>query len=55
MSRSLKGTSPGDDALGQALGDGGLAHARLADEAGVVLLAAVQDLDDPLDLLSPGR
>ena len=41
----------GDDALGQALGDGGLADARLADERRVVLGAPRQDLDDPLDLL----
>ena len=41
----------GDDALGQALGDGGLADARLADQGGVVLGAAREDLDDPLDLL----
>ena len=41
----------GDDALGQSLSDGGLAHAGLTDEAGVVLLSAVQNLNDPLDLL----
>ena len=40
-----------DDALRQALGDGGLADARLADQRGVVLAAARQDLDDALDLL----
>ena len=40
-----------DDALGEALGDGGLADARLADERRVVLGPARQDLDDPLDLL----
>ena len=40
-----------DDALGEALGDGGLADARLTDQAGVILLAAVQDLDNALDLL----
>ena len=39
------------DALGKALGDGRLADAGLADEAGVVLLAAVEDLDDALELL----
>ena len=43
------------DPLGQALGDGGLAHAGLADEAGVVLLPAVEDLDHPLDLLLPAH
>ena len=40
-----------DDAVRQALGDGGLADARLADERGVVLAPPRQDLDDPLDLL----
>ena len=40
-----------DDAAGQALDDGGLADARLADEHGVVLGAARQHLDDPADLL----
>ena len=46
---------PPDDPLGQALGDGGLAHARLADQAGVVLLAAVQNLHHALDLLLPAN
>ena len=41
----------GHDALGQALDDGGLADAGLADEDGVVLGAARQHLHDPLDLL----
>ena len=41
----------GDDALGQAFDDGGLAHAGLADEHGVVLGAARQHLHDALDLL----
>ena len=41
------------DALGQALGDGGFAHAGLADQAGIVLLPPVQDLDHPLQLLLP--
>ena len=40
----------GDDALGQALDDGRLAHARLADEHRVVLGAPGQHLHDPLDL-----
>ena len=40
-----------DDALGQALGDGRLADARLADQRRVVLGAAAEDLDDALDLL----
>ena len=39
------------DALREALGDGGLADAGLADEAGVVLRPAAQDLDRPLDLV----
>ena len=38
------------DARGEALDDGGLADARLADQHGVVLLAAREDLHDPLDL-----
>ena len=49
----FEGHLPGGDALGQALGYGGLAHARLADEAGVVLLAAVQDLHHPLNFFFP--
>ena len=40
-----------DDRLGEALDDGGLADAGLADQDGVVLGAARQDLHDPLDLL----
>src|SRR5690606_40586007 len=40
-----------DDALGEALDDGCLADPRLADERGVVLRAAAQDLDNALDLL----
>ena len=40
-----------DDALGQALDDGGLADARLADEDRVVLRPAAEDLDDPPDLV----
>ena len=40
-----------DDALGEGLDDGGLADAGLADEHGVVLGAAREDLDDALDLL----
>ena len=41
----------GDDLLGQALDDGGLADAGLADEHGVVLLAPRQHLHHALDLL----
>ena len=40
-----------DDGLAQALDDGGLAHARLPDEDGVVLGAPGEDLHDPLHLL----
>ena len=43
--------SPLDDAMRQAFGDCRLADAGLADESGVVLGAAAQDLDDALDLL----
>src|SRR5205085_7543827 len=39
-----------DDSLREPLDDGGLADARLADEHGVVLRPAAQDLDDALDL-----
>ena len=38
-----------DDALGQALHDGGLAHPRFADEDRVVLSAAAEDLDRAAD------
>ena len=44
-----------DDELGQALDDGGLADAGLAEEHGVVLGAAAEDLDDALDLVLRGR
>jgi hypothetical protein len=40
-----------DDDLGQALDDRGLAHAGLAEQHGVVLGAAAEDLDDALDLV----
>ena len=40
-----------DDLLGQALDDGGLADARLADQHGVVLGAAAQHLLHPLELV----
>ena len=42
-----------DDALGQGLDDGSLAHPWLADEHRVVLGAAAEDLDHPLDLFAP--
>ena len=41
----------GDDPVGQALRDGGLADAGLADQGRVVLGLPAEDLDDPLDLL----
>ena len=47
---SSSGTSRVRDALGEALDDGGLADAGLADEHRVVLRAAREDLHDPLDL-----
>ena len=45
------GDVAGHDALGQALDDGGLADAGLADQHGVVLGAAREHLDDAADLL----
>ena len=39
-----------DDHLGEALDDGGLADTGLADQHGVVLRPAGEDLHDPLDL-----
>ena len=45
------GDVPGGDAKRQALGDGGLAHPRFADQHRVVLGAARQHLYDPPDLL----
>ena len=45
------GDVAGDDPVGEALGDRGLADARLADQGRVVLGPSRQDLDDPLDLL----
>jgi hypothetical protein len=47
---SPSGTSPVDHALRQALDDGGLAHARVADQGRVVLGAAGKDLHDAADL-----
>src|SRR3954463_7258998 len=41
----------GDDPLGQALDDRGLADARLADQDRVVLRAAREDLDDAANLV----
>ena len=51
LAAELEGHLARGDALGKALGNGRLADARLADEAGVVLLAAVENLNDALDLL----
>ena len=48
---SDSGHVAGDDALGQPFHDGGLAHAGLADEHGVVLGAAGQHLHHAADLL----
>ena len=45
------GTLPLTTVLGEALDDGGLADAGLAEEDRVVLGAAGEDLDDALDLL----
>ena len=47
----MSGHVAGDDPVGEALGDRGLADARLADQGRVVLGLAAEDLDDPLDLL----
>ena len=44
---------PGDDALGEPFGNGGLANARLPNEDRVVLGATRKDLNDPLYLLLP--
>ncbi len=41
-----------DDALGQAFGNGSLAHAGLAHVQRIVLAAAAQDLDGPFDLVT---
>ena len=42
-----------DDPLGQALGDGGFAHAGLADEHRVILGLAGEDADHVADLVVP--
>ena len=41
----------GDDHLGEAFDDGGLADAGFAEQYGVVLLPAAEDLDDALDFV----
>ena len=43
------------DALGKPFGQRGLAHARLPHKAGVVLLAAAQDLYHPVQLFLPAE
>ena len=48
---SALGHVAGDDPLGQALDDRGLADAGLADQHGVVLGAAAEDLDHAADLV----
>ena len=50
VAQALRHISLGD-AQGDALGNGRLADARLADQAGIVFLAARQDLDGAVDLL----
>ena len=52
LARQGLGHLVGDDALRQSLDDGRLAHAGLADEDGVVLGAARQDLHHAFDLFS---
>ena len=47
----LLGHGAGDDRPGEPLDDRGLAHTGLADEHGVVLRPAAQDLDGLLDLI----
>ena len=47
----LEGHFALDDALGKTLGDGGFTHAWLTDEAGVILLTAIENLHHPLDFL----
>ena len=51
LSVSVSGTSPDTMRCARRLGDRRLADAGLADQRGVVLRLATEDLDDPLDLL----
>jgi hypothetical protein len=51
VDRPASRARPLGDAPGQALGNGGLAHAGLAHQQRVVLAAAAQDLDHALDLV----
>jgi hypothetical protein len=48
---SVSGTSPLTMRCARPFDDGGLAHARLADQHRVVLGAALQDLDGAADLV----
>ena len=50
LAAQVVGDVVGGHALGEGLGDGGLADAGLADDHGVVLGAAVEDLEDAADL-----
>ena len=45
----------GGDALGQGFGQGAFAHAGLAQQAGVVFLAAAENLDHPLQFPVPAQ
>ena len=49
LAHERRGHIVGDDALRQAFNDGRLAHARLADQGGIVLGAPGEDLDDAFD------
>ena len=49
LSRKSSGTLPRGDFLGEAFDDGGLADAGFAEEHGIVLGAAAENLDDALD------
>ena len=51
LSRRISGHVAGGDFLRQALDDGGLAHASLAEQHRIVLGAAAQNLDDALDFV----
>ena len=44
------GGLPRDDLVGQTLGNGGFANAGIADQKGVILAAAAEHLDTPLNL-----
>ena len=46
----LNGNTALSDALGKPLGNGRFANARLTDETGIVLLAAIENLNDTLQL-----